>query len=362
VAIKPRQLVGIILGSGVVVFTIYSIKKYYDEKKQNAASIGLDEAKEIVEEGKTNLNRDQIDPAMEDTKIDARNQAFVDMNFSKELPIEYGNKGDKELSAEEMERLVGDARDHAHWNTAGWNVNEKDNIGLSKEGHIATKTDELAATLDNMEDETEDDLIMDGPDPEELQQSKGYFEEDKELLDDLRYEPNSIEAREQFINMELVVLGRDNDTRDVVGMLYDHPFNPISDEDRNLWTRLMDHRIKFFGEQSKWINEVTFGDVIMYYGKNAEYNCGEDVRHWVDYFLTCADINNITLTSEEFAYVIDQLNKHIFFNPDLQSHGLFGLTSFQMTEAARVAQGRVDGMVTYDIEFHNFITAIIERQ
>jgi hypothetical protein len=345
VAIKPKQIVGIIFGSGVVALTIYAIKKYYDEKKQNAASIGLDEAKAIVEEDKANLNRDQIDPAMEDVKMDARNQAFVDTNFSKE-PLEYGSKNDKVLSDSEMERLVDDARDDAHWRS---------------EFKGAVKTDELAATLQSTDEEEEEDF-MDGPDPQELQDSKGYFEEDKDVLDDLRYDANSVEAREQFINMELAVLGRDNDTRDVVGMLYDHPFNPIADEDLNLRTRLMDHRIKFFGENSKWINEITFGDVIMYYGKAAEYNCGEDVRNWVDYFLTCADINNVTLTSEEFSDVIDQLNKHTFYNNDMQCHGLFGLTSFQMTEAIRVAQGRVDKLVTYDIEFHNFITGVIQGQ
>lgn len=367
-AIKPRKLIGLILGAGVVGLTIYAVKKYYDEKRQNAASIGLDEAREIVAEDKANAERDHVDPTIEDVKMDARNQAFVDTNFNKDGSIDnegvkfdshsaaydkvgfngkmdYGTKNEHELSPEEMARLKEDSKDSAHWSVQ------------------AVKTDELAATLASMEeqDETEDDLIMSGPDPEELQQSKGYFEEDKELLDDLRYDANSIEALEQFINMELVVLGRDNDTREVVGLLYDHPFTPLCDEDRNLWTRLMDHRIKFFGEDSKWINQVTFGDVIMYYGKAAEFNLGEDVRHWVDWFLTCADINNVTLTSEEFAYVIEQLSKHTFYNNDMESHGLFGLSSFQMTESIRIAHDRVDKQITFDIEFNNFMTAILER-
>lgn len=352
--IKYKRIIGFVVGVAVVGGTVYAIKKYYDEKKQSEESFGLDEAKHIVEEGRENLNLDQIDdvdPAMEETKMDSRNQAFVETNFDKTM--DYGTKDGKPLTEEEMERMIDDARDEAHWNSSF-----SPDRDTSVRPIVGIKPDELAATLEAMEEQDEEDL-MEGPDPEEVQNSKGYFAEDKEVIDDLRYEPNSIEAREQFINMELANLGRDNDTRDVIAMLFDHPFNPIGDEDHNLRIRLMDHRINFFTEKSKWVNEVTYGDLIMYYGKAAEFNCQEDVRYWVDYFLTCADINDIMLTSDEFEERINHLNNHNYFNEGLQSHGLFGLNSFQMTECIREAQRRVDRLVTYDIEFHRFISGVV---
>jgi hypothetical protein len=356
---KAKKIFGIVTTVAILGVTIYVIKKYYDSKKQDEKSIDLEEAKRIVDED----DRDYVnahayhktkelglnDYDMEDVKFGARDLAHYDPNFKRR----GGNVRLRTLGDEQMEEIVDDARDQANYNASFTNANV-----VERERPIAVKPKDVNTGHDLEAEEEEEDLLN-GPDPQEVQDSKGYFEEDKEVIDDLRYEPNSMEAREQFINMELANLGRDNDTQDVVAMLYDHPFVPTSDEDQNLKTRLIDHRIKFFGLVSRWTKEVTYGDVVMYYGKAAEFNCDNDVRYWVDYFLTCADLNNITLTSDEIDERINLLNKHNFFNDGLQSHGLFGLTSAQMTEAIIVARKRIDEKVTYDIEFHQFVQGII---
>jgi hypothetical protein len=348
-AINRKQFASIVTGLAILGVTIYSIKKYYDSRKQDEQAIDLEEAKKLVKDDERRVvNIGLNDDLLDEIKDDASAKAYYHHSKNR-------HDDSKSISGEKMTELVNDARDQASYDssfmTPGSSGPDKLRIGLRPE--------ELAATMEQVEEEEDIDPLLDGDDPEELQNSKGYFEETKDVIDDLRYEPNSIDAREQFINMELAALGRDNDTRDVVAMLYDHPFIPTCDEDQNLKTRLIDHRIKFFGVGSKWNNQVMYSDLIMYYGKSAEYNCGDELRNWVDYFLTCADINNITLTSDEFEERIKQLNNHNYYNEDTASHGLFGLTSAQMTEACITASKRIDERVTYDIEFHQFVQGVV---
>lgn len=342
--INTKKVFGIVTTVAILGVTVYVVKKYYDSKKQDEKAIDLEEAKRIVEDGAEGRLGDY---EMEDVKHGARDLAHYDPSFKRRAV----NRNT--LNREEIAEVIDEARDMAGWNASFINsdVVEPDRI-------IAIKPEDVK-TGHELEDEEEEEAFYEGDDPEEVQDSKGYFEEDKEVIDDLRYEPNSVDAREQFINMELANLGRNNDTRDVVAMLYDHPFVPTCDEDQNLKTRLIDHRIRFFGLVSRWTKEVTYGDVIMYYGKSAEYNCENDARYWVDYFLTCADLNNITLTSEEIEERIKLLNAHTFFNDGLQSHGLFGLNPEQMTEAINVARKRIDEKVTYDLEFSQFVQGVI---
>lgn len=373
-AINAKKVIGIVTTVAILGVTVYAIKKYYDSKKQDQKSIGVEEAKQIVENVDRTLNADENkdyieahayyktkelglhetirDDEMEDMKFGARDKAHYDPTPKPKRPA--GNRRSKpELNNEEMGEIVDDARDEASWNASF----APPNI-VESERPIAVRPEDVSTEPLLQDDIEEEEDLLDGPDPEELQDSKGYFEEER-VGDDLKYEANSIEAREQFINMELATLGRDNDTRDVIAMLYDHPFVPTTDEDQNLKTRLIDHRTKFFGLVSRWTKEVSYGDLVMYYAKAAEYNCGNEVRYWAEYFLTCADMNNITLTSDEFDERIELLNKHTFFNEDLQSHGLFGLNSAQMTEACIIARKRVDEKVTYDIQFHQFVHGIV---
>lgn len=348
-AINKKNVIGVVTTVTILGVTVYVIKKYYDSKKQDEQAISLDDAKKIVEAVDSGLTEDNVaigyggeiiyDPDLTTHKDSIR---FRLNDQDTEMAVE--------LSEDDIEGFKEDASADAYPKHSSY--------GSGPIGIKASEIDELADTLVTNEEAAES-AWYETDDPQEVQDSKGYFEEDKDVIDDLRYEPNSPEAREQYFNMELVVLGRDNDTRDIVSMLYDHEFVPMCDEDDNLKVRLIDHRIKFFGIASKWNRHVTFGDVIMYYGKSASFNCGNDVRYWVDYFLTCADLNNITLTSDEIDDRVRVLNTHNYFNEDMQSHGLFGLTSSQMTEAIVTSRNRIDVRVTYDIEFNQFIQGVV---
>lgn len=345
-------MLGLITTVVIVGGTVYCIKKAYDTKKQEASAISLDEAKKIVEDRKADIEYVEThaywqtkgvfptisEDEMEDTKFGARDISHYDPDFER-----------RELKPKEMAVLVDEARESADWNASF----EPPKTAIDSDRQI------FGVRVEDIVEEEEEEEEEEDIDPEELQVSKGYFEEDKDVIDDLRYEPNSVDAREQFISMELANLGRDNDTRDIVAMLYDHSFVPTCTEDHNLMVRLIDHRIKFFGVVSRWTKEVTYGDLIMYYGKSAEFNCGNDVKYWVDYFLTCADMDNVTLTSEEIDDRINLLNSHTFYNKEMQSHGLFGLTEDQMTEAIDIALKRIDKQVTYDIEFHQLMQGVI---
>lgn len=87
--------------------------------------------------------------------------------------------------------------------------------------------------------------------------------EEKEM-EKLKYPINSPEALEQFKDMELADFTDHNDkTRLVVMRLFDEPYVPATEEDDSITSRVMDHRVEFFGDESMWSEECTYADVIM---------------------------------------------------------------------------------------------------
>lgn len=187
-----------------------------------------------------------------------------------------------------------------------------------------------------------------------------YYEEGIDPKEDkeLRYEPNSVEAKHQFIRMELADWEPNNDIYRIMIQLFEFAFVPTSDGDEILRTQIIDYKVQFFGFGSRWNKEVSFADVIFHYARTAEFNCGESVAYWVEYFL---DFNEFEWdsTSHRIDTLILRLNSHTYFNEERQTFGLFGLTRESMDQAIRIANMNIDRSVTYEIEFNEFLKSCL---
>ena len=202
--------------------------------------------------------------------------------------------------------------------------------------------DEVVYTIEPLKDFF---YIEDGIDPKE----------DKTL----RFEPSSDAAKHQFIRMELAEWEPSDDVYRIMLQLFEFPFIPRNPGDEMLRTRIVDYKVQFFGFGSKWSKEISFADVLFYYGRQAEFNCGETVREWVDTF--CLNMGmEWNSTSEEMDLVINRLNSHSYFNDQRQTFGLFGLTREQMDSAIKTSNRNFDKSVTYDVEFNEFLMGCME--
>ena len=174
----------------------------------------------------------------------------------------------------------------------------------------------------------------------------------------LRFEPNTIQARDQFIKMELSELVPSQPEYQIMKRLYDFNFEPLNDGDDTLYTQLADYRSGFFGEESKWIHNVSMADVICHYARLTDFEVGGSVGHWIIEFVNNAQFNELD-TSGRFQKIIQELNQHSYTVDDGIHWGFFGLNNYDMTQGQRIADETIDGEMTYEIEFNEHLKKLI---
>lgn len=189
-----------------------------------------------------------------------------------------------------------------------------------------------------------------------------YFEDGINPKEDktLRFDPNSPEARHQFIRMELSEWGEEytNPAYRMMIVLCEMPFIPTNPGDELLRTQIIDYKVQFFGWDSRWNKEISFADVIFHYARVAEFNCGESVRFWCEYMFDHFEIDEDS-TSHDIETVLMHMCNHTYFNQDTQTFGLFGLTRQQMDEAIRIANRTPGRTLTFEIEFQEFLKSCV---
>lgn len=310
----------------IVGGTAYAIKKSYDRKKQEAEAISVDEARAMVKEHESDEEVDeepQSEPVattrpapinMENFKDNIRDVASFNASFAPPSPQVAPINEEFEEFEEDIDEETAEA--------------------------------EVSATDDGYG--FYDDVNFDIPLAEYM------TEEDKVL----RHEPNSIQARQQYLKMELAEWVPMEDAYQTLLKLYDFPFVPQNDGDHMLMTKIIDYRSQFFGFNSKWTKEVDFADIVLYFAKMADYNCGNGIRYWVDYILDHNEFHH-TFGSARLGNVLEELNAHTYYNEEKQTYGLFGLSSEGMESAIATASRNIDKSVTYEIEFNELLKTCI---
>lgn len=295
---------GIVTLSLIVGGTIYFIKKAKDAKDMEESEITLEEAKQLAE-----IRRKQAREATE---------------FVEDIVENYREEDDEDLQAHSdlIEDLRDEARDEVEWN-ASFGVQNY------KEGETYDFYSDLSYT----------------------EPLANYIKEEDKAL---RFEHNSIQARDQFIKMELAELYPSQREYQIMRKLFEVPFEPLTDGDHILHSQLVDHRIEFFGNKSDWVFAITMGDIITHYARLTDFELGNGVSEWIIFFL-----NNTEFNEMEHASVMNgicvALNQHKYFCNPTRTYGLFGLTDDDMADAQEMADSMIDGEITYEIEFNTFI-------
>lgn len=316
---NKKQLLG---GATIVIIlggTAYAIYKYKKMEKAAEGVIDLHEAREIV------ANHEEINTQREEAMYE---------------------------ESESFDEMIDDCRDEASYNASFTRGTEE--FVSTKDGDIKIKhIDEFVATTPDADLPYEPDKEFHYSDIPDLQtpEAETMTEEDKVL----KYEPNSREARSQFIRMELAEWPASSQPYHRMLDLFNEPFIPTNDGDRDLVDRIIDYKIEFFGPHSKWVNEVTIADLILYYAKRAEFNCGGTVSEWADRFLDTTSF----LSSREGKYshseTVELLTNHKFYNDNIRGFGLFGISKQAWDSAQQVAELNFDRSITFEIEFNEMI-------
>lgn len=307
----------------IVGGTIYAIKKSKDAEKEAEQAISLEEARDIVESRK-------------EEKEDSE-----EIHFTRK--IEIVEESDDLIGQPYVSKIQGLKPSEIYYDEeldVEYEISNDDEDPLNDKYEYLTE----ATPGPTIEPLIDFSYIEDGIDPKE----------DKTL----RFEPSSIEAKNQFIRMELADWEPNHDVYQIMLQLFDFAFIPTNDGDEIMRTQIIDYKSRFFGLGSKWNREVSYADVVLHYARSAEFDCGETVQYWVEYFL---DFNEFTwgTTSQQVDTLLMRLNSHSYFNQERQTFGLFGLTRESMDQAIRIANGNIDRSVTYDIEFNEFLKSCL---
>ena len=180
----------------------------------------------------------------------------------------------------------------------------------------------------------------------------------------LRYEPNSEEARSQFVAMLTAEWLPTHDDYETLMYLFEFPFFPISDKDKWLKGVLADEREQFFGKDSKWVNRVTYAEVIIYYATRIEFEMDDrDRTYWANRLLENTNLKYIS-TADAMDKEIKSLNEHMYrleYDHGGETWGLFALTEQDMLDIEADASVRSrDGQISYDMEYHKFLYSELE--
>lgn len=315
-SINWKYVMGVTTIVGVVAFTAYAIKKSKEQKKIEEESMTAEEAREFAKTYKENVGDGLENPA-----------------DVPEIHI-IGSKETDELMEDIKEKTFEITGLPEELIYKGENNNNEE-YGRLEELHIPKEESTfnyLDCDLDNplAETMTEEDMV-------------------------LRYEPNSQEARNQFIRMELAEwVPIREEVYTIMLNLFDISFDTENDGDWDLKTKIIDHRVQFFGFGSRWSKEVTMADVILHFAKLAVFNLDESVKFWVEYFLEHNEFE-IGMDRHHMDDLVEALNNHTYFNDRLGTYGIFGLSPESMNDAIHNAKRNIDTSVTYEIEFEEFL-------
>jgi len=322
---NKKQIIGTVTIVILIGGCIYAVKKSRDQKKAEENSISVKEAMEEV-------------AAMRKAKSNQEAEELAE-----ELADRYGH-----WERRESDEVI-ESRYAAKFANAP--------IYIAGEFYDPER-DEDSTELEEVDEYTEGPKINDGvafvEDELDTRLSDTMTEEDITL----RHDPNSREARSQYIKMELAEWAPLEDTYQIMLNLFEFPFNPLNDGDWDLKTRIIDHRVQFFGYGSIWNKEVSYADVILHYARNASFNVNDSVRYWVEFILDFSEFD-ITTPSHRIDELLEQLNSHTYYNEERTTFGLFGLTRERMDQAIKIANRNVDRSVTYEIEFNEFLKSCI---
>lgn len=215
--------------------------------------------------------------------------------------------------------------------------------------------DEVNIAPSEDDDYHEDEEIEEEEDEDEEEDIViGYLEDEKEG-EILRHEPNSKEALAQFKAMVLSDYEENETLWDVLNKLWGYSYNPRNTADATVKKHLFEAREEFFGEDSKWNDQITFAEVVIFFGNKLAWDFDVDIIGCTKIIVDAIELDS-TSGDTKITNTIADLVSHDFVSKD-QRYGLFGLALEDYREhilnypSVKVA---VNSDVTFNMEYDVF--------
>lgn len=192
--------------------------------------------------------------------------------------------------------------------------------------------DEVLASIDDVpdvvEEENEEDVEDDVPDMD-------MSEEDMKL----KYDKDSFDAWKQYVDVHLVGIPKESETRVVLERLYDEEIM-LTDSDDTVESNILDTRIDFFGPDSKWVDSsLTLGEILEFFAYKLDYDLGGEYggkNNWLYRLVNNLGLDSANTNESDFMEELgDEVVSHTFSryvsSIDDQVYGIFSLREDQMT-------------------------------
>ena len=178
----------------------------------------------------------------------------------------------------------------------------------------------------------------------------------------LRHEPNSVEALNQFITMELSDIEHPEVLRIMDGLFR----ISISSEDKNqinpedpIIARMIDNRYQFFGA-SRWTEDLSLADLLLNFAKMEHYDLDADIERSLHVYLENIGVYD---PMEPIKYDPNRVNWQALMEHSWQydgQWGIFGLDESDMDFLIRDRK-RVSGndVVMFNAEYNLYLESTI---
>lgn len=167
----------------------------------------------------------------------------------------------------------------------------------------------------------------------EYEEEETYEEDEEEELDILRYEPNSQQAKDQYHMLLLSDFDRYSRDYTLLNRLLRVPFSGSPTVNGFMLDNIVEVKEHFYGTESKWLDETSWGDVIIYFADRAEFDLGYTRDYWFCTFMdTIGFSTDNNVSDQEFDEIVDSLCNNYFYGANF---GVFGLSREQVLEAGR---------------------------
>lgn len=206
------------------------------------------------------------------------------------------------------------------------------------------------------EEEEDDDIYYTVPlsasdlevevDPDDFYPTENLEEDEGGSV--LMYDKNSEEAYSQFMDINLHLLEPMSPVRQMYEILFQIPYNPLNEGDKIRHRYLLEKRWLFFGGDSRYADEITWGELLIYYAERVDRQVGIPYPEVMSDILKYTGMTH-TMPSHILDEVLEMLAHHDYVYNN--TYGLFGLNDAeQMILDMRVNQ-TVANVVTFDLEF-----------
>lgn len=176
---------------------------------------------------------------------------------------------------------------------------------------------EYFAKVINFNDKVVRDDIISEQEAEDLQELEQMTLKDVEM-EMIKYDINSDQALEQFNEMMLADFDRGTDEWFILRSLLDEPVLSDIPQDQITASNIIERRSEFFGPDSKWSNEWTWGEVFIYFGSRAARDLpSESYMDYVENWIV-----DMGIDVEYMESVVQDLN-----NTEFWYNGVYGIFS-----------------------------------